>query len=147
MKRSTIFLVSTGAWLALMQGTSPAAEASLGRLFFSPERRAALERQRLFNVQETQTLQGSSISLDGVIRRSDGDRTLWINGQAQRNNENTTGVNAIPAPRDPARVSVHAEGEAPAELKVGESINRATREKQDGLGGGSLVVGKPARRP
>ena len=39
----------------------------LGRLFFTPERRATLERQRTFNVQEAQTLQGTTMSLDGVV--------------------------------------------------------------------------------
>lgn len=130
----------------LLGPVSAFAEEPLGKLFFSPERRVAMERQRQLNIQETQTLQGATVSLDGVIRRSNGDRTLWINGRPQHNDGGNTGVHAVIAPNDPSRAAIAAEGDVPANLKVGESINRATREKHDGLGGGSLVVGKPARR-
>ncbi len=56
-----------------------AAEAQeLGRLFFTPERRAAMERQRTQNVEEARTLQGTTMSLDGVVYRSSGKATVWI---------------------------------------------------------------------
>ncbi len=65
--------------LALLALTGSAAaqngangSATLGRLFFTPEKRATLERQRQLNIQETQTLEGASMSLDGVIVRSSG---------------------------------------------------------------------------
>jgi hypothetical protein len=142
MMRAPLLMASL---LLLGQGVSVAQEP-LGKLFFSPERRVAMERQRQLNIQETQTLQGATVSLDGVIRRSTGDRTLWINGRPQHNDAGNAGVQAVIAPNDPSRAAIAADGDVPANLKVGESINRATREKHDGLGGGTLVVGKPARR-
>ena len=62
--------------LAVVAPANAADAAPLGRLFFTPERRAALERQRAFNIQEAQTLQGSSMSLDGVVYRSGGTSTV-----------------------------------------------------------------------
>ncbi len=124
------------------------AEEPLGRLFFSPEKRAVLERQRQLNVQvqETQTLEGATMHLDGVIQRSGGKKTVWINGQPQNDNATPLGVAAKIAPGDPGRASLSAEGESPVNLKVGETVNRATREKDNGIDGGKIVVGKPAAR-
>ena len=56
--------------LAGMTALVPARAADtqeLGRLFFTPERRATLEHQRAFNAQEAQTLQATTTSLDGVV--------------------------------------------------------------------------------
>lgn len=132
--------------VALALGVPPIAEAAepLGRLFFSPERRASLERQRQANVQQTQTLQGAVMSLDGTVRRSSGHDTVWVSGMPQYHRDVGTGVTVGVRPGDPAEAVLTASDEVPARLKVGESINRATREKNDGLGGG--VVRKSVRR-
>jgi hypothetical protein len=115
---------------------------SLGRLFFTPERRAALERQRQLNIQEEQTLEGATMSLDGVVVRSSGKRTVWINRQAQHDDASPTGVAVDLSAREPGRATLSAGEEAPAQLKVGESINRATREKGGDLAGGRIGIGK-----
>ncbi len=124
----------------------PAAVAAepLGRLFFSPERRAILERQRLTNIQEqAQSLEGATMSLDGVIVRSSRKGTVWINGRPQSENEIGTGVQAGISAREPNRATLVTGEEAPASLRVGESINRATREKSDVVVPGAVQVGKP----
>jgi len=127
--------------IALLLAGNAAAE-SLDRLFFTPERRAALERQRQLNIQEAQTLEGASMSLDGIVSRSSGKNTVWVNGRPQAEQSAATGVTA--KVERGGRAVVTAGEETPAELRVGESINRGTREKNDGLGGGR-IVGKPAR--
>jgi hypothetical protein len=115
--------------------------APLGRLFFTPERRAALERQRTFNLQEAQTLQGNSISLDGVVYRSGGKSTVWINQKAQTEDESArTGVNAVVSPKSPGSAMLAPGEDTPAQLKVGEAINRATGERNTRLGGGMVVT-------
>jgi len=118
----------------------------LGRLFFTPERRAVLERQRALNIQEAQTLQGASMSLDGVVNRSSGKATVWINRHAQTEGESArTGVSATILPRR-ADSAVLAPGEeTPAQLKVGEVVNRATGERNTRLGGGSIVTPRTPR--
>ncbi|MCK9285816.1 MAG: hypothetical protein M0P39_16220 [Rhodocyclaceae bacterium] len=140
----------TIAVVALLYSALPPALAAddieIGRLFFTPERRANLDRQRQLNIQETQTLEGSTMSLDGIVRRSGGKQTVWVNGRAQ-NDTGTTGVVVGSRGARPGEAVLSAGGEAPAELKVGESINRATRERNDKLGGGRVTVAKPALRP
>lgn len=117
----------------------------LGRLFFTPERRAALERQRQLNIQEAQTLEGATMSLDGVVVRSSGRSTVWVNQRPQNEGAAAaTGVAVSLTPQEPGRAVLAPGEETPAALKVGESINRATRETRDGLGGGTVNVGRPA---
>lgn len=132
--------------LVMLAPACAADTPELGRLFFTPERRATLERQRAFNIQEAQTLQGNSMSLDGVVHRSGGKSTVWINQKAQTESESPrTGVNALVSPKTPGSALLAPGEEAPAQLKVGETINRATGERNTRLGGGSVVT--PAAPP
>lgn len=132
--------------LAVIAPAGAADAQQLGRLFFTPERRESLERQRAFNVQEAQTLQGSSMTLDGVVYRSGGKSTVWINRQAQTENEAPrTGVSAVVSPKAPGSAVLAPGEEAPTQLKVGEAINRATGERNTRLGGGVVVT--PAAPP
>lgn len=124
---------------ALAQPSEP-----LGRLFFTPERRAALERQRQLNIQETQTLEGATMSLDGIVVRSGGKRTVWINKQAQHDDAAPSGVAVAVPRRNPGRAVLSAGEESPASLRVGESINRATREKARGVDDGQITVHRAA---
>ena len=132
--------------LSLLAPAFGADTPELGRLFFTPERRIALERQRTHNVQEAQALQGTTMSLDGVVHRSSGKTTVWINRQAQNEGEGTrTGVNAVVSARTPGSVLLAPGEETPATLKVGEAMNRATGERNTRLGGGVVVTPGPAR--
>jgi len=134
--------------LAVIAPASAADAPELGRLFFTPERRAALERQRAFNVQEAQTLQGNNMSLDGVVYRSGGKSTVWINRQAQTENDSSrTGVSAAVSPGAPGSALLAPGEEAPAKLKVGETINRATGERNTRLGGGVVVTPTDRNKP
>ncbi len=135
--------------LMLATAAAHAAEAQeLGRLFFTPERRAAMERQRTFNIQEAQTLQGTTMSLDGVVYRSSGKTTVWINRTAQTESESTrTGVSAVVSPKAPGRALLAPGDETPAQLNVGEAINRATGERNTRLGGGTVVTHGERNKP
>lgn len=139
--RLAIRILQSLVGLALLAPTFAASAQELGRLFFTPERRAALERQRTLNVQEAQTLQGTTMSLDGVVYRSSGKATVWINNQAQAENESArTGVSASLSPKAPGSALLKPGEEAPAHLKVGEAVNRATGERNTRLGGGVVVT-------
>ena len=129
------------AGLILVGAAHAADTAELGRLFFTPERRTTLERQRALNVQEAQTLQGTTMSLDGVVYRSSGKATVWINQQAQTENEGSrTGVTAVISPKTPGRALLAPGEEAAAPLNVGEAMNRATGERNTRLGSGVVVT-------
>jgi len=134
--------------LTLLAPAFAADAPELGRLFFTPERRSTLERQRTLNVQEAQSLQGTSMSLDGVVYRSSGKATVWVNNQAQTEGESSrTGVTATISPGTPGSALLAPGEEAPARLKVGETINRATGERNTRLGGGAVLApAAPASR-
>lgn len=118
----------------------------LGRLFLTPEWRTALERQRQINLQQTRNLEGDSVRLDGVVVRSSGKSTVWINNRPQTENSRDAGVAAMPSGRQPGRVAVSAGGTAPIDLQVGTTLNQATGVKSGGLAGGEIRV-RPARQP
>lgn len=67
----------------------PAAQGrELGKLFFTPAERAALDRERQRSgmpegaANQAPAFSGN-LTLDGYVRRSGGRSTVWINGQPQ----------------------------------------------------------------
>ena len=146
MKIEARVILGLAGMAALIPGHAADAP-ELGRLFFTPERRAALEHQRAYNVQEAQTLQGTTMSLDGVVYRSSGKATVWINRQAQNEGESTrTGVNAVVSPATPGSALLAPGEDKPAQLKVGEAMNRATGERNTRLGGGIVTTPRQPSR-
>ncbi|MDP1609805.1 MAG: hypothetical protein Q8M11_02005 [Sulfuritalea sp.] len=134
--------------LALLATAHPATAQELGRLFFTPERRAAMERQRTYNIQEAQTLQGTTMSLDGVVHRSSGKTTVWINRAPQTESDAMrTGVSAVTSPKAPGSALLSPGDEAPSRLNVGETINRTTGERNTRLGGGAVVTHGKRNQP
>jgi hypothetical protein len=97
----------------------PAAQAGeLGRLFFTPQQRQQLE------MHDTGSSSGnnddnigrrSSIVVNGVVQKNGGNRTVWINGEAQaaeRGNDST-----------PVSIPVTVPGKKrPVQLKVGQRL-------------------------
>jgi hypothetical protein len=92
----------------------------LGRLFFTPQQRALLDRQRIQGMTSNFDQQ-ASYTLNGEVRRSSGKNTRWINGEAQ------TG----PTPRG----------------VIGDTYHPATGERDSLLGGGKIHVQNPALKP
>lgn len=76
MKRLAAFL------LTIFFATATHAD-TLGRLFFTSAQRAQLEREQA-QVITADDKPISTPSLDGIVQRSDGARTVWINGIAQK---------------------------------------------------------------
>lgn len=135
------FLAGLAASIALATAGNAWAEP-LGRLFLTPERRAVLERQRQLNIQEVRTIEGSVVRLNGIVTRSSGKSTVWVNQRPQNENAIGTGVTHAVSPRSPGHAMLTPSEEAPISLKVGESINRGTGEKADGLGSGRVTVSR-----
>jgi hypothetical protein len=67
--------------LALAFTTSSQA-AELGRLFFSQNERAQLERQHVLSADEAGN-DSRSLIVNGMIQRDGGKRIIWINGEQQ----------------------------------------------------------------
>ena len=115
----------------------------LGRLFFTPEQRQALDarrRARLPDRPNAPVVASPGTRLDGYVRRENGKSTVWVNGEALPET-------APEAPRigSSGRVTVNVgESGARAGLRPGETLDRGTGEVKDVLGNGEIRV---ERRP
>lgn len=118
-----------------------------GRLFFSPARRQGLDQQRkTLQYQET-VVQGDTLALDGVVTRSSGRWTLWVNGSPVT--ERDTGNMGASPVRDGtgrARLSAGTTDSTPVVVAVGDSVERASGERSSPLGSGSIRVHSRAAR-
>lgn len=107
------------AYLALLSG-AVSAEQPLGRLFFTPEQRATLESLRLAPATATQATPTDRVSVDGIVQRSGGPATVWINGVPQTMPQRAL----VPSRKGGAPavdVAVPARDER-VRLRVGESV-------------------------
>ena len=121
----------------------PASSEELGRLFFTPERRQTLDRQRQFNIQERKEIpEDPTLTINGVVTRSSGKRTVWINGVAQDEKDIGSGTAVTPNRANPGRIVVQPEGGPAARARVGDTVNRNTGETADLLGGGAVTANR-----
>lgn len=103
--------------LAITLPLSPCLQAGeLGRLFYTPQQRQHLEYDSArHHSARSGTSSHRSLVVDGVVQKQGGNRTIWINGQAQeigRGNDKT-----------PASVPVTVPGRSqPVQMKVGQSL-------------------------
>ncbi len=63
-----------------------AAAQELGRLFFTPEQRAALDARRKARVPDkpaaTPQVESPVTRVNGIVQRAGGKSTVWVNGEA-----------------------------------------------------------------
>jgi hypothetical protein len=136
---SGALLIGLSLPLPSIAAGDPAAP-ELGRLFHSAERRVQLERQRQASVMRVRHLEGETLSLDGFVRRSGGHSTVWINRQSQTEAEAQANGVMLPATSGAVQARSVGDQDLPAGLRVGESLNRATGERDDRLGGGRISI-------
>lgn len=133
--------------LALLLASLLAGHASaqeLGRLFFTPEQRAALDARRAARLPDTPATAAESPTtrVDGTVRRSSGRSTVWVDGQTIPEGLQLEGLR-VQRGNDPTRVTVTiGEERRRVELRVGETLNRATGEVKDVIGDGEVSVGR-----
>ena len=136
------------ALIGALGAPAAAQDSELGRLFFTPERRQTLDRQRQLNIQEKQEIaEDPTLTINGVVARSSGKRTVWINGVAQNENDKQSGVSVTtPQRSDPGKIVVQAADAPAGKARVGDTVNRNSGEATDLLNGGSITVrrGMPA---
>jgi hypothetical protein len=131
-------------WLCILlvaiAGNAAAADVALGRLFYTPEQRAALEEARRRNIRaEEQAAEASkkprpdgprTVTLNGVVRRSDGESVIWVNGKPVENEIND-GMRVRLTP-DQTGVTVHdTEKGRTVRLKVGQHANLLTGKVEE----------------
>lgn len=126
--RSAVWIAATALLLPL------AAEAELGRLFFTPAQRATLDTARKQNIrveignEEAERPQNGAgtaplpqtIRLNGLIQRSDGNNTVWLNNKPMSGN-NAAGM-SFSTNRNDTRIRLQLpDGGRSMDLKVGQT--------------------------
>lgn len=107
----------------------PAAQGrELGKLFFTPAERAALDRERQRSgmpesaANEAPAFSGN-LTLDGYVRRSGGRSTVWINGQPQYGRDTAPPVRITEKGGQAGQVWVQpADSARSVPLKVGQVL-------------------------
>lgn len=126
MKCRAIYAVA--CLLALMPALAMAGQP-LGRLFFTPEQRArmdaARQQERSVRVEEEEEASPppASITLNGVVTRSDGKRVVWINNRVQGDDASGKIV-AARGSVSTGQISVTtSDAKQTVPLKVGQSLD------------------------
>jgi len=140
------------AGILLAAGASTATAQELGRLFFTPQQRAELDARRKARVPDkpaaATAIESPRTRLDGYVKRSDGESTVWLNGQPVPAGSGSNEARIHTSRDRPDTVAVEA-GDGKKRrirLRVGETLERDTGEVSDVLGGGSVKVSPPGGR-
>ena len=136
----------------------PAAEP-LGRIFFTPAQRASLDIARTRRARNTLATERSdepaapvaqSITYDGMVRRSDGKSTVWINSRAYNENEQVSGpVVGRVRPDGGVRLQLPQSSRS-VDLKVGQTVelvSGAVEEPYSRKPVATAFEGKPGTKP
>jgi hypothetical protein len=146
MKRRALACV-----IAALLGAPPAGAQELGRLFFTPEQRAALDARRKARVPDKPAAVPQAESpvtrIDGAVRRSGGRSTVWVNSEALPEGRQADGAKISERERGAGRVTLPTGEGAQRDLRVGESLDRGSGEVKDVIGEGEIKVGpRPAAK-
>ena len=111
--------------LILLVSLAPAAQGeTLGRFFFTPQERQALDAQRAglpaASAEAAPSALGPAIALQGLVKRSSGRFTVWINGVPY---DETSARQLVHAPDRNARLVVAPPNARPLTLKPGQSAD------------------------
>lgn len=120
-------LPATLLLLALLTPSLHAAQP-LGRLFFTPAQRNTLDAGKQLDRPKTAAgpaVRGPrSLTVDGIVTRSDGESTVWVNGGAAGiKRQGAATISATPSSAATARVQVTGTS---TKLRVGQTLDRAT---------------------
>jgi hypothetical protein len=115
------------ALLLFCAGT--AMSADLDRMFFTPAQRATLDNARKQNLRieiGTANVQpaapvAQNLSVNGIVRRSDGKSTIWLNNRAVTE-PHAGGINVVTGKNDNRVKLTDPESGRSVDLKVGQTV-------------------------
>jgi hypothetical protein len=151
----TKLLVACVLAAAAMPVPAPAAQTErLGRLFFTPAQRSSLDvargqraRAALANENpEQDTPVAQTITYGGLIRRDDGQTTVWLNNQAVRDTDPSGAGAVVSRVRPDGRITLQAPQSARSvDLKPGQSVELLTGTVEEGYS--RRALSEPERKP
>jgi hypothetical protein len=141
-------VVLAALW-ALTQ-TSPTQAQDIGRLFFTPEQREALDARRKARIPDRPAavvVESPTARLDGRVVRSSGKSTVWVNGAAVPEGTQPEGLRVIPRRDSPDGAAIAiGENAGPVDLRVGETLDRGTGEVKSAVGAATIKVERQSPR-
>lgn len=121
------------ALLPQLIATAHAQDEALGRLFYTPAQRAALDANIRSASKETRPTPAPppSVTVNGVVTRSDGERTVWIDGHAYHRDDNAD-IQVSVEPENPAVVELKVKGVPGRQsVRVGQQLDPATGQTME----------------
>jgi hypothetical protein len=126
----------------------------LGRLFFTPSQRAALDAGK--QVAKPRTVRAvaprgpRAVTLNGVVTRSDGESAVWINGH-EAGGKTVSGVRASASATDPTAAQLRVGGaQRSVQLRVGQQLDRVSGKVlepyESAASGAAAVVHSPKKK-
>ena len=116
--------------MLLADNAALAQEETLGRLFYTARQRAALDA----NIDSTSRRPEKpipvppSVTLNGVVTRSDGEQTVWIDGRAYHRTE-TGDLQVIIRPSEPGTADIKVRGVPKRRsVRVGQQLDPVSGE-------------------
>lgn len=139
----------------LLPAAAFAAEPPLGRLFFTPAQRALLDNARKQNIradvatdtsaEPTETVVPQTVTVNGLVKRSDGQSAVWVNNKLITDGRSPGGVKVIGEGKSPGSVTLELpQVNRSVQLKVGENFDPATGTLQEGFLAPQPAAGTPA---
>ena len=139
MKRESQFvlillcaLAAPTAWGQAPGRIAAKAAEPMGRFFFTPAQRASLDIARTRRARNTLSTEGmeetaapvaQSVTYGGMVRRSDGKSTVWINGRPVNDSEPIGGISVVGRIRSDGSVSLQVpQSGRSVDLKPGQSV-------------------------
>jgi hypothetical protein len=131
------------ALAAVVFSVGGAEAQELGRLFFTPEQRAALDARRKARVPDkpaAAAVISPTTRMDGFVKRSGGPATVWVNGESlPENAPEAPRIQAGRAGNPSVSISVGETGRRAA-LRPGEVLDRGNGEVRDVIGEGEIRI-------
>lgn len=139
-------IISTLLLMVLVAGivSSVSAQNSIGRLFTSASERASLDQLRKSDIVQDHGVQKPKekkvevphepvvdVLLNGVVKRSSGKQTIWINGQQVKDGKGPDKIRVSSGPNRDNRITVKIAGKPDVYLKPGQRLNSGTGEIQE----------------
>lgn len=134
MSRKFLFLA-----FGLLPASAISADAgAIGRLFHSPEERRALDQLRQDEGRNSQApdnvVEAQQFRLDGIVKRSNGKSTSWINGVAYADHQTVQGLKVLPPPGQRGTAAIQLAPGKNINLKAGQTYDANSGQVQEGYG-------------
>ena len=128
-----IFLLTT---IFVLGHTTSAGAEPLGRLFFSAEERAMLEQMRQKS-SSSAAAPIEQVTINGLVRRSSGKTTIWINRVPQHESENPQGISITGKATKQQAVPLLLPSGKKVEIKAGQTFDAGKGEVREGYEDGA----------